>query len=287
MITTASTRVTQTGDRLGTLAYMPPEQLKDAKSADFRSDVFSLGRMLYEMYTGDLVVGIQDTSTLPVGISLIVDRCTRTDPSKRFQRVSDLRQAFRSVAAASEVVADEARVRALIAESATRKDLTDAEAGELADLLAASRNDTDLLHDAFMAFPMEAIESLWAARPVVTAALLEVFLRGVESQGWGFNYTDKIGLACKRLHAAIPDPAIRGRIMCAVLELGLSHNRYFVIDLAIGLISQSIPLAADARATAHALGACRPNLRKVAERLQKADPEIRTLVAGRMEDDAS
>lgn len=44
--------VTLSGQMMGTLYYMPPEQIKDAKTVDHKADIYALGGTLYHMLTG-------------------------------------------------------------------------------------------------------------------------------------------------------------------------------------------------------------------------------------------
>jgi len=92
---------TRTGSALGTPAYMAPEQIRDARRVDQRADVYSLGAVFYEMFTGqppftgDLLevftaIGnghyipiIRKDTTLPARICQAIDGAMTTDPDQR------------------------------------------------------------------------------------------------------------------------------------------------------------------------------------------------------------
>jgi Tol biopolymer transport system component len=82
--------VTQPGIVMGTPGYMAPEQW-EGKEADARSDIYALGRLIYELATGD--PKLHQTLT-PAELDRAVKTCLERDPENRWQSVRELKLAL-------------------------------------------------------------------------------------------------------------------------------------------------------------------------------------------------
>ena len=109
--------VTGPEETLGTIRYMPPEQVKNAREADHRADIYSWGATLYHVLTGkppysdrgelelmsQVISGTlppfvpEGSGELPGSLAHLLTKCLAADPLQRYQSADDLELALGEV----------------------------------------------------------------------------------------------------------------------------------------------------------------------------------------------
>jgi serine/threonine-protein kinase len=112
-IDTSEMSLTRTTSVMGSPLYMSPEQMRSSKNVDVRSDIWSIGVILYELLTGAVpfeadavpelclkvvqdpaVPPVERRADVPEALSQAVLRCLEKSPAARFQNVAELAAAL-------------------------------------------------------------------------------------------------------------------------------------------------------------------------------------------------
>jgi serine/threonine-protein kinase len=187
----AGTLDTSTGALVGSPHYMSPEQIRNAKRVDGRSDVWSLGVILHELLTGELpfrgetVAGTlaavaADAPTpvravragIPVELEVTILRCLEKDPNRRHASVAEF---AKSIAAYAPVEARPAVARivrlleagALVDTADTGSSPAPADSAGMSATVPAWEGQTEPVRSG----PRALRTRLWLGAAVVGAAL--------------------------------------------------------------------------------------------------------------------
>jgi len=103
----ADASLTGTHQVMGTPHYMAPEQMQGSHDVDHRADIYSLGVVFYEMLTGQLPIGRFEPPSKKVQVDVRLDdvvlRALHSEPDRRYQHVSDIGSAVKSLDSPSAV----------------------------------------------------------------------------------------------------------------------------------------------------------------------------------------
>lgn len=233
-----STRNTLTGSGMGTPIYMAPEQYDDAKNADPRSDVYALGVILLELFQGRQRSGSFDLSGVPPRIEVIVRRCIHKNPDRRFPSVSELKTAWNSLYENLAAADHLRKAEAAIARLAAREAPSEADAQILLESLFTYRNDSDFVQKAVMTVNPAVFAIIQSMDLDGLRSAINGFTTLMTSQNWPFNFTDEIGVTCRKIFNFVEDFEVRADLIFCAAEVGISHNRWSVMQTAADLIAK-------------------------------------------------
>ncbi len=231
---------------VGTLAYLAPEQLLPAGSrlADRRSDIYQLGKILYQLTTG-LSPAVPRLDRLPIGLAHIVGRAIAANPEDRYPEVDSLLAALDAFEETS-LTMDERRGRlnSLLGRLDRRNDPrppTQADLGEsLALLNQFGGNASPEGLSWFDSLPISLIRSLARQRPVEFLSVLNLYATAIRSDAsrQNFDYADFVAARMNEIFSASRHVGLKTRAMHIALITAVALNRYSAMGVFKGMLRE-------------------------------------------------
>ncbi|QDT62375.1 Serine/threonine-protein kinase PrkC [Stieleria bergensis] len=228
-------RFTATGQFMGSSLYASPEQCTDAKNVDHRSDIYNLGRMLYEMHTERLTSSVQSLDRLPKDVAIIVERSTENRISRRYQTVSDLIDAWRSRTQGRTSEANSSELSRILEELSDGPINTN-NLKTLDRLLTPDTIDQDLRREVMLKLSVDALAGWNQINPENSGEVIGAFVRDTTSQNWGAAHLDAVTTRCSNLFIASQNARTRADLIYCILFLGIVRKKYAAIENASQLL---------------------------------------------------
>lgn len=230
--------ITYTGMRMGSDFYTAPEIVADLRKASARSDIYSVGCILHDFVgTGDRIP-CNEISDDQSSFADIIRICTRRDPSRRFQSVSDLREAILEVDLNNEKPSTQEAtdyVNLLDSESS----INTSKWSEIISYIEQhfESRDVDVL---FLKINMSRANEIIDLDSSLALSLALKYCEWAKSGSFDFSSCDGIA---NRLVAffELDDITCKAEVLLALLFLGTNHNRWYVERRFMSLADASMP----------------------------------------------
>jgi serine/threonine protein kinase len=233
-------RITSTTEGFGTVFYVAPEQWKEAKYVDERADVYSAGKIMQALVSGQT----PSDDDVPVGrLRGVILRAISKDASRRHANAAELLAAIESAVAPAPTGAWEApeeKGKRLRGRLEGERHVADAEAvAELAlwseEVDSADRGEYEEFCRTLSVLQSGSITWWWEHDPGEFERVMRVFTDLLDGS-FDFTVCDWLADFARRAVVATNDAVIMQQVITGLTLLGWHHNRWHVQDVAVVIL---------------------------------------------------
>lgn len=239
-----STTLTATGAMGGTERYAAPELMGDFKRATARSDIFSFGILLFDIFVGPVnrIPYTEVQFAGPVGV--VAAKCTKRLPARRYASVAELRSALFEALTQAPQVFSSSKEQDVLNLLKTENPLTDQEWDQVFLAIEDADPGGKALAAILLAFTKTHLIQLHDEAPDLLAAFSIHYVDYVDrgEGGFDFDYCDVIADKLGWLFE-LGDPASKAKVIISLLILGASHNRWKVENMFMRLAGPTLDSA--------------------------------------------
>jgi serine/threonine protein kinase len=232
-------RLTATAEAMGSAFYTAPEQWRDAKRVDERTDIYSVGKILQALVTGSAPIG----DDVPPGkLRAVIQRAISHDPQRRYASAAELLAAIEAAVAvlpAGELENPSERgerLRPPLREAGITDQVALAELTQWAEEIdPADDEDMNAFSWTLSVLPSDSVEWWWDRDPDGFTQTFLAFTEHLEGN-FPFARCDLFAGFARRAATVTRDTVILREAVRGLAVLGYHHNRWYVRDALVKML---------------------------------------------------
>jgi eukaryotic-like serine/threonine-protein kinase len=272
-----STVLTHSLAYMGTQGYIPPEFFTrgGSKNADVRSDIYQLGKTIYNIFTNSDPYLIE-RDRLPGGLLYIVKKCTSDNSEDRYQTVGGLENALNNYLLALDPAnnplnAFENSIN-IAKENLKRKEYVEDNVEEIVTLLFHFKDDSELFFKNFNKIPKQILQVISNDYPKLCRDLLSIYIPTIqkyfEESRYDFSDAEDVANGMSRIFNGSKDIGIKVEAMQITLFAAVFCNRFAAMEVFDGML-QTIKNDQDALAVSEMLKANIDYYKAISDRIPR------------------
>ncbi|CDS91621.1 putative Serine/threonine protein kinase [Sphingobacterium sp. PM2-P1-29] len=227
--------ITSSNDWSGTSMYMAPEQITNFKHVDNRADIYSFGAILHDIY-GNSPRTPYSSFSCNGEIGIILDKCSKKEPKKRFRDVEILRDKLLYLLSKNNI-----SVSSTIQEQIDKfKNLSTFDFGKFEDLVFFLKDEDSANGQLFYELNNEIIDYLHNLDLDLFTEFCLIYIEWVRNTSFNFDYCDVIIKIIHNIYSKANDNDLKSKSVISAAEMARRHNRWFVMEYVVKMANPDI-----------------------------------------------
>jgi eukaryotic-like serine/threonine-protein kinase len=222
------TNLTRTRAALGSDVYAAPEQYRDIQNVDETADIFSLGKILYELLTYNLPVAIDYDNLRDSKLKFIIRKATHDNKEKRFKSIREMKDKIEMAMGKSTESKNPATQFNIFYNKYNESTGFDV-LKDICDLMLKHNSDYILYTENFMNLEESDLVIMSSMFDEEFNEIVENYLSLINT-GHPFSFTDEIAnfVFYKLITSVEGNFDLYEKTLETVLKIGYGHNRFYV-----------------------------------------------------------
>jgi serine/threonine protein kinase len=227
--------ITSSNEWSGTGMYMAPEQINNFKHVDNRADIYSFGAILHDIF-GNSTRTPYSNFTCVGEIGIILDKCSKVEPRKRFKNVEILRDKLLYLLSKSTHT-----VSSTLQEQINKfANLATFNLDKFEDLIFFLKDEESSNYDLFFELNNEILDHLYNLDYDLFTEFCLIYVDWVKAKSFNFDYCDVIIGLIHNIYNKSTDNDLKSKCVISAAELGKSHNRWYVMEYVVKMANSDI-----------------------------------------------